>query len=68
MKPGKRISCGLALAIEAAGGSKYALAKRLGIKAQSINDWAQVPINRVVQIERVTGISRQKLRPDLYAP
>jgi DNA-binding transcriptional regulator YdaS (Cro superfamily) len=66
MKNPKRISCGLALAIEAAGGSKYALAKRLGIKAQSINDWAQVPPGRVLQIERLIGVSRQKLRPDLF--
>jgi len=56
---------GLTTAIEAAG-SQHELARRLRIKAQSVTKWTRVPAERVLQVERVTGVSRHDLRPDLY--
>lgn len=50
-----------------AAGSKSELARRLSIKVQSIQQWRCVPAKRLLEIERVTGVSRQELRPDLYA-
>lgn len=56
---------GLSKAILAAGGMR-ALAKLLRISHQSISKWRRVPAERVVQIERATGVKRQDIRPDLY--
>ena len=50
---------------EKAGGAG-SLASRLGITAQAISQWDQVPPLRVLEVERVTGVSRCDLRPDLY--
>jgi DNA-binding transcriptional regulator YdaS (Cro superfamily) len=52
-------------AIEAAGGLGI-LADRLGITAQAVSQWDEVPPLRVIAVERATGISRSELRPDLY--
>ncbi|MFG1238029.1 Cro/CI family transcriptional regulator [Xanthobacter autotrophicus DSM 597] len=58
---------GLRKAIEAAGGGAE-LARRLNVRRQAIYQWREVPPLRVLEIERVTGISRHVLRPDLYGP
>ena len=57
-------------AISSAGG-QVALAVALGLKSQgSISNWLlrekRVPAERVLEVERVTGVSRHDLRPDLY--
>ena len=52
-------------AIEAAGGVT-ALANALGIKPPSVSDWKRVPANRVLEVERLTGVSRHSLRPDVF--
>lgn len=36
------------------------------ISPQAISQWRQVPAERVLDVERVTGVSRHRLRPDLY--
>ncbi len=46
-------------------GGIVALANELGVKHQALYSWTQVPANHVLTIERITGISRHKLRPDL---
>jgi DNA-binding transcriptional regulator YdaS (Cro superfamily) len=56
---------GLREAITAAG-SVNKLAKMLGIHYTAILRWTRVPAGRIVEVERVTGISRARLRPDLY--
>ena len=56
---------GLTLAIEAAGGVA-ALARGLSIAQPSVSGWKRVPPDRVLAIENLTGISRERLRPDLY--
>jgi DNA-binding transcriptional regulator YdaS (Cro superfamily) len=52
-------------AVEAAG-SKSALARALGLKVQSIQQWRRIPAERVLDVERATGVPRSALRPDLY--
>jgi DNA-binding transcriptional regulator YdaS (Cro superfamily) len=56
---------GVRLAIEKAGGAR-ALARKLGISAPAILAWQQIPAHRIIQIETVLGIPRERLRPDLY--
>lgn len=38
----------------------------IAITSQAISQWKRVPAERVLDVERVTGISRHDLRPDLY--
>lgn len=58
-------------AIEEAGGIT-ALARLLGITRQTISYWShpgrKIPAGRIVEIERLTGVAREELRPDLYVP
>ena len=62
-------------------GSQRCLAQACGVSPQSITKWRRsVPANRVLLIERLCAerardandpglaISREELRPDLYAP
>lgn len=42
------------------------LARRLGITHPALYHWPRVPANRVLQIEKLTGISRHDMRPDIY--
>ena len=44
------------------------LSRALGgeITPQAIGQWRHVPAERVLQVERVTGVPRHRLRPDLY--
>lgn len=56
---------GLKLAIEAAGGER-ALARALGIARQTLAVWKRIPAERLIQVEAVTKVPREKLRPDLY--
>lgn len=49
-------------------GNAAALAKVLGISTQAISQWREVPVNRVLDIESVTGVPRYELRPDIYPP
>lgn len=45
------------------------LARRLGITKHAVGKWRKrgwVPAERVLAVERETGVSRHDLRPDLY--
>jgi DNA-binding transcriptional regulator YdaS (Cro superfamily) len=57
---------GLSKAIKKAGGIN-ALARKLGISGQAVQQWRRVPADRVKEIERLTGVARAQLRPDLFA-
>lgn len=62
-----RSSPALDRAIQKAGGVGK-LAEALDITGPAISQWDRVPANRVIDIERITGVSRRDLRPDLYPP
>jgi DNA-binding transcriptional regulator YdaS (Cro superfamily) len=43
------------------------LAKAIGgLTPQAVSQWRQVPATRVLDVERVTGVPRHQLRPDIY--
>ncbi len=52
-------------AVEVAGGPT-ALGRLLGISGEAIVQWGRVPPLRVLDVERVTGVPKELLRPDLY--
>jgi DNA-binding transcriptional regulator YdaS (Cro superfamily) len=52
-------------AIKAAGGVT-ALAREIDVTSQAVSQWDKVPANRVLAVEKATGVSRQRLRPDLF--
>lgn len=51
---------------EAERGRKVWVANAIGVTAGTISQWSHVPTDRIIEIERHTGIPRQELRPDLY--
>ena len=52
-------------AIDSVGGLA-GIARPLGISEQAVSQWDEVPPLRVLAVERVTGVPRHELRPDLY--
>ena len=52
-------------AIKIAGGQR-ALARKLGISQQSIQQWVVVPLKRVKQVSEITGVPREELAPELF--
>lgn len=60
-----RQSLGVKRAIKGAGGRR-ALARGLGITVQSVNKWRRVPRKRIVQIEKLFGVPRHLLAPDIF--
>jgi DNA-binding transcriptional regulator YdaS (Cro superfamily) len=49
-------------------GSKSDLADALGITRQALSQWRRVPHERVLEIEKLLGVSRSVMRPDIYPP
>ena len=52
-----------------AAGSQVILADLLGVTPQAVQQWKKnnkVPAERVISIERLTGVSRHDIRPDIY--
>jgi DNA-binding transcriptional regulator YdaS (Cro superfamily) len=47
-------------------GSAEILAGKLLITPQALSQWETVPPLRVLEVERITGVPRHELRPDLY--
>lgn len=59
------VSSALDRAIKKTGTAKE-LAVQLGITPQALSQWDEVPPLRVLDVERITGVPRHELRPDLY--
>ena len=38
------------------------------ISVSSVSRWRRIPAHRCLEIEAITGISRYRLRPDIYGP
>jgi DNA-binding transcriptional regulator YdaS (Cro superfamily) len=51
-----------------AAGNAATLAHKLGITPQALSQWEVVPALRVLEVERITGIPRHELRPDMHPP
>jgi DNA-binding transcriptional regulator YdaS (Cro superfamily) len=53
-------------------GSQSALARLIGISQPAVSGWVRkalpIPPEHVLTIEGATGISRHRLRPDVYGP
>jgi DNA-binding transcriptional regulator YdaS (Cro superfamily) len=47
-------------------GTQTALARELRISKQAVQLWRTAPVKHVLKIERLTGVSRHNLRPDIY--
>lgn len=45
---------------------KTDLARALGITVAAVRQWVRVPDDKLVDVERITGIPREALRPDLF--
>jgi len=54
-------------AIKRAGGAPV-IARELGLTRQAVNKWDEVPSKHVLAIEKLSGVTRYELRPDLYGP
>ncbi|WDS36210.1 YdaS family helix-turn-helix protein [Pseudoxanthomonas sp.] len=57
-------------AIESVGNASE-LARRLGVVPMTITQWKrrkQIPAERCLEVEAITGISRHDLRPDVFGP
>ncbi len=50
--------------------TQEALASMLGVQKAAVCKWErkQVPAERVLHLEQITGISRHHLRPDVFGP
>lgn len=46
--------------------SRNQLALRLGLTRQAISGWSKVPVEHVLEIESLLGVSRYRIRPDIY--
>ncbi len=55
------------LAIRQAGG-KRAVASALGVSYEAVRKWEAhgLPAERVLKVEKLSGVSRHLLRPDIY--
>ena len=42
------------------------LAKQLGITRGAVNQWDKIPAERIGEVHKLTGVSPQVLRPDLF--
>lgn len=55
-------------AIDKAGGT-VRLAEKLGARQSLVSMWknrGRIPAERVLEVERLTGVSRHQLRPDVF--
>lgn len=56
---------GVRMAVDAAGGHRR-LGRLLNVTHQAIGQWEAVPGERLVEIEVLTGVPREEMRPDIF--
>ena len=66
-KQQKMAAAALHYAIEAAGGAAQ-LAEHLKISKAAISQWQVCPPGRVLELETISNVRREDLRPDYYPP
>ncbi len=49
-------------------GTAAEFSRRIGITEQAISQWKITPVKRVFAVERISGVPRHELRPDIYPP
>ena len=50
-----------------AAGGNVGIAREIGnITPQAVSQWRRVPAERVVEVERISGVPRHELRPDIF--
>jgi len=54
--------------IKAEWGLMAKIGRELGLSSAAVPQWRRVPPERVLDVERITGVPRHELRPDLYPP
>ena len=47
-------------------GSRRKIGDACGITSQAVSDWDRVPVEHVITFESLTGIPRERIRPDIY--
>jgi DNA-binding transcriptional regulator YdaS (Cro superfamily) len=52
--------------IRAKRGMLARVADELGLARSTVHAWQRVPDKHLVEVERITGIPREELRPDLF--
>ena len=53
------------MAIEKVGGFR-AMGRLLGLSHEAPRKWKKIPDKYLLKIEKLTGIDREQLRPDLF--
>lgn len=63
----KKMNRGVAKAIKVFG-SQHSLAARLKVAQPSVHLWlwGNCPAERAVELEKVSGVSRHEIRPDIF--
>lgn len=52
--------------IASKAGGVVALSRALGLSRAAVSQWKRIPIERVIDVERLTGVPRADLRPDVF--
>ncbi|OUJ16506.1 carph-isopro domain-containing protein [Acetobacter sp. DsW_063] len=55
--------------IDGLGGTRPA-AKQFGLPPSTVQSWKKsgfIPVTRILLVEKITGIPREELRPDLFS-
>ena len=47
-------------------GGIVALSQALGLSRGAAANWSEIPVDHVAKLERLTGIPREVLRPDIF--
>lgn len=47
-------------------GGPVKLAKIIGINHAAVCRWKVIPVHRLLDVEQITGIPREELRPDIF--